>query len=52
VLAGGGADRPVLTTEPGGGPTPPPAARPESASHGAPLPGAAQAGAEQQEEHA
>ncbi|MBO9554623.1 NADH-quinone oxidoreductase subunit J [Cellulomonas sp.] len=52
VLAGGGADRPVLVTEPGGEPTPPPTAHPETASHGAPLPGAAQAGAEQQEEHA
>ena len=52
VLAGGGADRPELATEPGGEPTPPPTAHPETASHGAPLPGAAQAGAEQQEEHA
>jgi NADH-quinone oxidoreductase subunit J len=54
VLAGGGADRPVVTPRSStvDGTPPPAAAEPGAGRHGAPVPGAAAAGAESQEEHA
>jgi len=52
VLAGGGADRPVVTPGSSVPDEPPSAADPGAGRHGAPQPGAATAGAESQEEHA